>query len=655
MCKVLVLVALAASAAWAAQVPDSPKPTPLPDEMIVEASASFIKARQSLGRGDYDSAITLLSGATSALSLIGDHVLFWRAQAYEGKSEHTNALADLAQIRKEHPETPLLKKVRRMEIEIRERTGDGALSGVLEEFVKDYPAELDMKLAYARYLGKRGETQRAKKLLREVYVAASPLSEAASRDLAPAEITVNDLITRGKRLNEAYRFSEGEQSFRAALRRGGATVSKEIEPHLAYALFRQKKYHEAAELYKKTRQLYWYGRSLLRSRQLGVFESELSRLMQHKDKRIASLLISYGNVKRRGGDVQQALSVFSKVAARYPEAREEALWAIGWTHYRAGDYRAAVETFDELRMSYGAAQYRYWLERSKTHLNGNHIAAQTTEGRPPRHQDFYGFVTLLQHGGSLPAVAKARHVEVTMPSRRAHLLLSLGLRDDAVTELLTLSRKTHKPQQLAALSAHLQMLGDFRSALSLISKTPYGETHHDLFYPLAFRDDVQEAARRNGVDPLLVVSVIREESRFDPDAVSVAGAVGLMQLMPATGEKLGKALHIDMGSPAALSNPKNNVLAGALYLAQLLTAFASAPAALAAYNAGEEIVSEWLTKESYRSADEFIEDIPYDETRNYVKRVLSTYMEYLRGAGERDLSAARKVIIPGGSSFTRND
>lgn len=641
----LLLFALPPSVVATAPSSGSSSLPPLSDEITAGASARFIKARQSIEQSEYDAAIALLSEASGALSLVADHVLFWRAKAYEGKGDHSRALADLAQIRKEHPETPLLKKIRRMEIEIRGKSGGSELGRAYGEFLKDYPAELDIKVAYARHLRKLGETERAQKIFREVYVTASPLSEAASRELPPGEITARDLVARGRSLNDAYRFSEAEQVFRTALRSGGAGLAKEIEPLLAYALFRQKKYDEAAGLYKKTNRLYWYGRALLRSGQLSAFESELPRLAAHRDKRIPSLLISYGNVKRRAGDFERALSIFREVATRHQEAREDALWALGWARYRSGDYRGAAETFSALRKSHGGSRYQYWLEKSKAHLAVSDSSTPSPQGSLARQRDFYGFLALLQRDGSLPGIAKTPQTRSMTPSRRADLLAALGLRDDAIMELLTLSRMNSDADRLIAISTQLTLLGDFRSALSLMSRTSHAGMHHEILYPLAFWDDVQAASQRTGVDPLLVLSVIREESRFDPQALSVAGAIGLMQIMPATGAKLGKTLRIDLGSPAALYDPKRNILAGALYLAQLLAAFESVPAALAAYNAGEEVVGEWLGKASYRSADEFVEDIPYDETRTYVKRVLGTYAEYLRGAGGGDLSPVRKSIL----------
>jgi len=163
------------------------------------------------------------------------------------------------------------------------------------------------------------------------------------------------------------------------------------------------------------------------------------------------------------------------------------------------------------------------------------------------------------------------------------------------------------------------------------------EELHDLYYPLAYLNHVEEAARANGIDPLLILSIIREESRFASDARSIAGALGLMQMMPQTASKISKRAKISLGRSEELYDARTNVLIGSYYLSSLIRHFGSAPPAIASYNAGEEIVKDWLSAGKYKSMDEFVEDIPYDETRNYVKKVMSTYLEYMRQQGKKEM------------------
>jgi soluble lytic murein transglycosylase len=151
---------------------------------------------------------------------------------------------------------------------------------------------------------------------------------------------------------------------------------------------------------------------------------------------------------------------------------------------------------------------------------------------------------------------------------------------------------------------------------------------HEILYPLAYWSTVKDVSARYGLDPFLLLSVMREESHFDPMAVSSAGAIGLMQLMPYTARRTARRLDLEIDGAKSIHEIENNITLGAYYLSGLLDRFRSVTPALAAYNAGERRVKRWLRQGQYEALDEFIEDIPFDETRNYVKRIVTTYYRY---------------------------
>ncbi|HWR89840.1 MAG TPA: lytic transglycosylase domain-containing protein, partial [Dissulfurispiraceae bacterium] len=206
------------------------------------------------------------------------------------------------------------------------------------------------------------------------------------------------------------------------------------------------------------------------------------------------------------------------------------------------------------------------------------------------------------------------------------------------------SRFAASPHDLLQASAFLKELGNYKQSINLVSKAQYTSDHHDLLYPLGFRQDIEETAAMHSVDPLFILSVIREESRFDPEARSIAGALGLMQLMPQTAQRFSKSGQVRLSRNSELFDVRTNIRIGTAYMKHLLKAYSSLPVALAAYNAGEEAVREWLRRGDYRTIDEFIEDIPYDETRNYVKRVMTTYFEYLRSIPGNSTEKIQKQV-----------
>ena len=147
-------------------------------------------------------------------------------------------------------------------------------------------------------------------------------------------------------------------------------------------------------------------------------------------------------------------------------------------------------------------------------------------------------------------------------------------------------------------------------------------------YPLGYWSVVKPAADSMGVDAHLIAAVIREESRYNPSVTSWAGAVGLMQVMPATARRLKDAAGVSVRDNADLQDPGRNIALGTYYLAQLIREFREIPLALAAYNAGENLLKKWLGQYASDDMAAFVEHIPYSETRRYVKKVMKSYWQY---------------------------
>jgi soluble lytic murein transglycosylase len=131
------------------------------------------------------------------------------------------------------------------------------------------------------------------------------------------------------------------------------------------------------------------------------------------------------------------------------------------------------------------------------------------------------------------------------------------------------------------------------------------------------------------LDPYLMAALIAQESTFTPDVRSAANAVGLMQLIPATGRRYAARAGIRF-SAATLTNPETNIRLGMRYFRDLVDRFGGAHFALAGYNAGEQRVVRWIAERPGFEQDEFIDDIPFQETQNYVKRILGTADDYRR-------------------------
>ncbi len=188
------------------------------------------------------------------------------------------------------------------------------------------------------------------------------------------------------------------------------------------------------------------------------------------------------------------------------------------------------------------------------------------------------------------------------------------------------------PDTLAYLLRAYQTVDGYASALRLLHRLDgnvalSSSERQRLLYPLAFWTIVQREAQANSVDPLLIESIMRQESLFDPDARSSADARGLMQVMPTTAQRVAAGdAAID---PADLTQPELNIELGVRELTGLLARFhGDMLKAVAAYNGGASALEKWERRSPDLDADELVESISFRETRDYVKRVVANYRTY---------------------------
>lgn len=152
-----------------------------------------------------------------------------------------------------------------------------------------------------------------------------------------------------------------------------------------------------------------------------------------------------------------------------------------------------------------------------------------------------------------------------------------------------------------------------------------------IIYPYPHRAIIENYATQYGVDPLLVVSVIREESKFLPQSKSHKGAIGLMQLMPSTAQSIAESLGDKTYSVDNLLKQEKNIQYGTWYLSDLQKVFPNnRPLVIAAYNGGRGHVKEWIETGQIDPENIRIQDIPFQETRDYVGRVLNSYQKYIK-------------------------
>lgn len=384
------------------------------------------------------------------------------------------------------------------------------------------------------------------------------------------------------------------------------------------------------------------------------------------------------DILARSGKPAEAREALAALARDYPQGdyRAEALFRIAWIAKRAGERDAAVAQLLAIEESagdpYEHARAAYWRARL--------LEADGEEGRRAARAiwadlvarnpaDYYGLLSRARlssgEGDELPSPALAASEEALPASwdagelpadphfRAGVLLLRLGLADEAAEELAALDRRrlADAPPDAVLLVAHLlDRAGDHRSAHNLLRtraraalrRPPRGENLRAwrIAYPPAFRDEVRRWAPSARVPVDLVQALMREESALDPRAVSPAGAVGLTQLMVPTAREVARQLRLGRIGRSDLTVASLNIRLGSRYLGGLIRRFdGSVALALAAYNAGGGAVSRWLAQRRGLEIDEFVEEIPVEETRGYVKRVLRSYAAYRLLYGSPDEAA----------------
>jgi soluble lytic murein transglycosylase-like protein len=328
----------------------------------------------------------------------------------------------------------------------------------------------------------------------------------------------------------------------------------------------------------------------------------------------------------------------------------ESRWRTGWVAYLASDFGAAAKAFEEaVRVSRGEQSRDahdaalYWQARS-LEKNGDAVPAGDAYRAllADSPDSFYaylaekrvGLAARLPEPAPLPAPA-AENEKDRERLTRIEILNLAGFADLAAIDIAGLLEarsvdgKRALLPPLADAGAHSAAL---RTALELRRRGALTEAQlYAYLYPTAFASIVKREAGASALDPFLVYALMKQESLFDPHAVSPASAVGLMQLLPSTANRLLRIDGAEEVVAEALFDPNLNVRLGVAYLAELAVRFHNDPVfILASYNAGEKAADGWKQRFGAFDLDELVERITYRETRQYVKKVLGNYRNYLR-------------------------
>ena len=380
-------------------------------------------------------------------------------------------------------------------------------------------------------------------------------------------------------------------------------------------------------------------------------------------------LFGVGNYYWVNLERDNAAKYYQQIVTSFPQSADaiDAQWRVAWAAYM-GHRDAAASLFTNFLTTYPDTGYTpdalYWLGRLAQ------LAKQKDEARayfqelqrrfPNNYFTIHAAAQLraLRRGPvaqlpildaiapltPVPALGAQESPEALPWVRRSVALETIAFDDSAMLELRAAYQATNSPILELAMARAAANAADYgesivalRSIYPELESRPFADVPREVWllsFPIPYAQQLRGTAWRARLDPMLVAALIRQESAFEKDARSSSNAYGLMQLLPTTALSLALRLRLRY-SEDQLLDPVYNLRLGTVYLSDLLKTFHSVEAALAAYNAGEDRVTAWQAGQNYAELPEFVESIPFTQTRQYVEIITRNEAIYRKLYGGR--------------------
>jgi len=654
-----------------------------------EARERFAAALGAYRAQDWAQAARELGEVSRITSPIAEYALLHQAESLARLGDAFAARAAAQQAADAAPDSRAAPPALLLAAEQASRVGDDAgAAGLWRRFLDRFPDHAQApraRLRMGQSLAAAGRAGEAAVAFRGLWLSipATPQADAAARELRALE-------ARGLRVAPLTQVQRVERAERLAAAGVGDQARTEAEGVLAGAPLvdlqlralrvvvdgARRSGRDDVALTAVNRGL---GLSPADKRAPWLLESAKIQQRKNRDGAIAAVdrlaadspkapevpeaLLLKARLLESGPDPKSAEPVYLRLAHGYPESEEglRAAWRLGWLSWLRAEYAEAAERWGRIPGVRTASQgYRdasmYWIGRTHEQRGDAEGAARqfaSVVAEAPR--SYYGVLAArrapraqpnqgrnpasAQLAASLP-VDPRETLQADGPYARVEALRAVGLGDFADEEMdEAVRRSTGDLRRLYALSAayaqearHFQSLRILRRhfiGLARSAPPSLPRAFWDFFYPLGWRTELNDAATRAALDPYFVAAVVREESSFDPQARSRVGARGLMQLMPDTARQLAKGRGLPAGDDM-LADPGANLALGSAYLAGLMKEFGEPRLAVAAYNAGPARVREWWKARATDDVEVWVELIPFDETRFFVRRVMLSWEEYRR-------------------------
>ena len=652
------------------------------DHRYPEAAASFQKAND-LGK------------------TMDDYADFLAAQAFMEAGKLSEAESLLTPFATKYPESIFVPRLPAMIANLSiEQNDPGTALRVLHQHASDPIANhADFQLALARASQMTGNVDEAARLYRHIFLTF-PLSnegQQAKTQLAvvgaAAPLTVAERRAHADALYAGGRYADAGEEYRALANDSSASDPEAKNALLVAAAscdFKTKRLNkEEVDALPDTadasgaRRMYLaveVARNRDDSNALETLVTQMEQRFQDSPW-LAEALYTSANMYLLKKDYPQAIVYYTELATRFPTHRyaPSSHWKAAWLNYRLGNYSAAALLFDKQIALYAGGKEipaaLYWRGRlyaDQEHQPAMAAAYYQTVSRTFEHY-YYAQLSrdrLAELGSVSPAdVAMLENIQREeipaltddVPEDDEHVIKARLLANAGLNEYIPDEIKAADGSEQWGAFAEAEIYSSdgetFRAMRVLKRALPFYTSapidtltmgYWKILFPQQYWSAIEQDSVKNGLDPYMVASLIRQESEFNPTAISPANAFGLMQLLPSVGRSMAKEEGIHHFNEMELLNPETNIRLGTRYLKQTLDKFdGQPPYAFAAYNAGDSRVTDWQSIGRYHGMDEFVESIPFTETRDYVQAILrneSIYRELNGRASPVSSTEQQKTI-----------
>jgi soluble lytic murein transglycosylase len=644
----------------------------------IDPKAAFVEGYQAYQHHDLIAALGRMRLAASRFPALVDYALFYLASAERDNGDKQGAADDFRRLTLSYPQSVWSDtadlEYARLELELAHPDYALAAATAVANTNSDPQLQQNARLtmAYAlREMNSWREAYNQAQIIRQKFptgAADGPARELAYAILQAHPVAINMAALEYHRTEAALLLREGQdQAAMAQVRQALALQPpRSIQAELAW--FSAEASRGEPERMKIKLQLYlelapygWQAPSALNAlahlywhendtRAARLYFRRLQREFPHSEL-APTALFEIGRTYEEDGDLQSARSAYLQLIRRYPatEAAADARFRAPFMLYMLRQYKQAATEFGASRMraltSAARDMFGYWqaraLENDGEKIESRRlfetVALSTSSNYYPALA-----ATRTNQTAVLPAAFAADLTAAVMPGADGpvefHLTRVAALREVGLRQLEPPELRAIKSQAGGNIGLQRFVLGEFQGAgawfdaIQMAMDTEArGEldaaTAERIRYPRGFWDLVAGAADRNQLDPYLVAALIRQESLFNPQARSISDARGLMQLLPSTAKRYSVAAGVITPAPD-LYDPGTSIQLGTTYLHELMSMFGNDIfKAVAAYNGGERSVAQWKVRYP-GDDDQWVENIGFHETRDYVKKVIGGMREY---------------------------